>query len=134
MKTRVRRRSFLETLREHLLSIVFFVVIFGLFMGGVKSAEASAESEGRRMLEQNLNKAIVSCYSLEGAYPQRLDYLKENYGLIYDEEKYAVNYVVFADNIMPDITIVDLKPDESTTEVSNPFDDLDGEELVELPE
>ncbi|MDD6807074.1 MAG: hypothetical protein PUD72_01310 [Oscillospiraceae bacterium] len=108
MKTRVRKRSFLDVLREHLLSMVFFVVIFGMFIGGVKSAENSAETEGRRILEENLNKAIVSCYSLEGAYPQNIDYLKENYGFIYDEEKYAINYIAFADNIMPDITIIEL--------------------------
>lgn len=109
MKTRVRKRSVFDALRGHLLSIIFFAAIFAFFFVGVAEAQASNEAESRHVLEESINKAVVSCYAIEGRYPENVDYLKENYGLIYDEEKYAIGYIAFADNIMPDITIIELE-------------------------
>ena len=48
----------------------------------------------------------VACYSSEGIYPPNLDYLKERYGVQVDETRYTVMYDVFADNLMPDITVL----------------------------
>lgn len=108
METKVRKRSAFEVIRGHLLSIVFFVVIFSFFIYGVNSAEKSSAAESKNVLEENLHKAVVSCYALEGAYPASVEYLEENYGLTYDKDKYAIGYVAFADNIMPDMHIIDL--------------------------
>ena len=44
---------------------------------------------------------------MEGAYPESLEYLKENYGLIYDEDLFFVDYKVEGSNILPDITIIE---------------------------
>ncbi len=116
MKTKVRRRSPLDAFKGHLLAIYFFAVIFGMFLGGITNVETSSEAESKRVLEESVHKAIISCYAIEGRYPEDVDYLKENYGLIYDEEKYAIGYDVFADNIMPDVYIIDLAlPDEDDT-------------------
>lgn len=114
METKVRKRSAFDVIREHLLSIIFFLFIFGFFIYGVNSAAATSESEGKNVLEENLHKAVVSCYALEGAYPSSVEYLEENYGLTYDKEKYAIGYIAFASNVMPDMTVIDL----SETEVS----------------
>ena len=116
MKTKVRKRSVEDTLKGHLLSIILFVVVFGLFLSGISSAEKSSASEGKKVLEQNIHKAVVSCYALEGAYPENLEYLKENYGLIIDETKYDVLYIAFASNIMPDISVNEIEESEE-----NPF-------------
>ena len=51
---------------------------------------------------------MVSCYAIEGAYPESFDYLKENYNLYIDEDKYSVQYMVFASNIMPTVTIIEV--------------------------
>ena len=108
METKVRKRSAFEIIRGHLLSIVFFVVIFAFFIYGVNSAEKNSASESKNVLEESLHKAVVSCYALEGAYPSSVQYLEDNYGLTYDKDKYAIGYVAFADNIMPDMQIIDL--------------------------
>ena len=42
------------------------------------------------------------------AYPESYEYLKEHYGAMVDEENYAVFYEVFASNIMPDITVIQI--------------------------
>ncbi len=108
METKVRKRSAFEIIRGHLLSIVFFVVIFAFFIYGVNSAEKNSASESKNVLEESLHKAVVSCYALEGAYPSSVQYLEDNYGLTYDKDKYAIGYVAFADNIMPDMQIIEL--------------------------
>ena len=115
MKTKVRKRSLLEVLKGHLLSIVFFIVIFGLFLGGVKSAEANSASEEKRVLEESINKAVVSCYALEGAYPDSIEHLEENYGIMYS---------VFASNLMPEISVVSM--DELNEQDENP----DGQNII----
>ena len=64
--------------------------------------------EGRLLAEQAVRRAAVSCYAVEGAYPESYEYLKEHYGAMVDEENYAVFYEVFASNIMPDITVIQI--------------------------
>ena len=57
-------------------------------------------------LENALNRSITQCYAVEGAYPPSLAYIKEHYGLIYDEELFYVDYQPIGSNIMPDVTIM----------------------------
>ena len=108
METKVRKRTAREVLRGNLLSIVFFIVIFALFLGGIADAKRSSAAEGKRVVEENLHKAVVSCYALEGAYPSSLAYLEDNYGFKYDKDKYVVFYSAFASNIMPDMSVTDI--------------------------
>ncbi len=120
MRTKVRKRSLLEVLKGHLLSIVFFIAIFGLFIGGIRSAEANSAAEEKRVLEESINKAVVSCYALEGAYPDSIEHLEENYGLVYYKDKYRILYSVFASNLMPEISVVSM--DELDKQDENPDD------------
>ena len=64
--------------------------------------------EGRAQLESALRRAAVACYAAEGIYPPTLDYLTEHYGVQIRQDRYAVFYDVFADNLMPEITVLDL--------------------------
>ena len=53
------------------------------------------------------------CYGTEGAYPESLAYLKEHYGLHYNEEKYIVDYEIVAKNIRPQVRVVRLSGEGS---------------------
>ena len=50
----------------------------------------------------------MQCYALEGAYPQDLSHLEERYGVSVDGDRFRVDYIYIASNLMPDITIVPL--------------------------
>lgn len=50
----------------------------------------------------------MHCYAIEGQYPESVAYLEENYGLRIDHDRYIVHYDIFADNIMPEITVFSL--------------------------
>ena len=52
----------------------------------------------------------MACYAAEGVYPPTLSYLEEHYGLQIDEERYTVHYSAFAENLMPDITVLENEP------------------------
>ncbi len=57
------------------------------------------------LVEDAVKQAVINCYAVEGAYPSALDYLRENYGLSYDEERYFVVYDCFASNQFPDVRV-----------------------------
>ncbi len=58
-------------------------------------------------MDNALTRGVTYCYTVEGSYPESLEYLKENYGLIYDEDLFFVDYKVEGSNILPDITIIE---------------------------
>jgi len=66
-------------------------------------------AEDLKQLETAIRRSCVACFAAEGSYPQDLDYLKDHYGLQVDEERYAVYFDVFAENLMPDITVLELE-------------------------
>jgi len=84
--------------------------IFGLlFLGFFFAVERFSESTKQRQLESlenAIHQSIVYCYTLEGCYPESLEYMKEHYGLIYNEELFFVDYRLQGTNIMPDVTII----------------------------
>ena len=50
--------------------------------------------------------AAMQCAAVEGAYPARLSYLEEHYGLIVNHQDYAVTYEAFASNVPPSVVVV----------------------------
>ena len=51
--------------------------------------------------------AAMTCYAVEGAYPADVEYLRTNYRLAYDEERYFITYEAFASNRIPDIWVTE---------------------------
>ena len=66
----------------------------------------ATHGEGTHILERSIQRAIVQCYALEGRYPPTLSYMRDRYGLLYDESNYLVHYEIFASNLMPNVTII----------------------------
>ncbi len=81
-----------------------------VFASALNSLESGRQTEDLRQLEQALRRGCVACYAAEGAYPPTLDYLQEHYGVQIDGDRYTVHYDVFAENLMPDITILENQP------------------------
>ncbi len=64
------------------------------------------------MLSDAVNKDIIHCYAVEGYYPPSLAYIEDHYGLIYDKDRYFIDYVPIGDNIMPSVTIIETSGDK----------------------
>lgn len=97
----------MKWLKENGFAIFLFMVVTLVMLYGFQDAAQSSREESLRMTEDNLRRAVVSCYALEGSYPANIEYLQEKYGLQLNKEKYIVHYEVFAENIMPDITVLE---------------------------
>lgn len=82
------------------------LLVVWLFLA-VGSLEAEQDRQGRQQLEDALRRATVACYAAEGIYPPDLEYLKQHYGLQINEDRYVVFYEAFAENLMPEITVLE---------------------------
>lgn len=69
------------------------------------SLQDSASSSQTDSLRQAILRSAVHCYAMEGAYPESLDYLRDHYGISWDENRYIVDYEITGSNLMPDVNI-----------------------------
>lgn len=106
----MRRKKRGRALLRGLLWPVLAVAVLVCFATALDSLEGGQAEEDRRQLEETLRRSCVACYAVEGIYPPDLDYLTEHYGLQVDESRYTVRYSIFAENLMPDITVLENAP------------------------
>lgn len=95
-------------LKKHLNSIVIILItimVSCILIISFNNSSKSYEEAALRQVEDNINKAVVTCYSIEGFYPSNIDYLVDNYGLIINDNKVNVFYQALGSNIFPDIMV-----------------------------
>ena len=112
-----RRRNGLPSLLGGLLVPVIAAAALLCFATALDSLDSGRAEEDLRQLEETLRRGCVACYAAEGVYrtavrvyPPSIDYLKDHYGLQVDEARYTVRYSAFAENLMPDITVLENAP------------------------
>lgn len=93
--------------RKMVFSIVVFIVVLAAFLGGISSLSDKTLERQKESLENALMRGITYCYIEEGAYPESLDYLREHYRFVYDEDLFYVDYHAAGANILPDFTIIE---------------------------
>ena len=86
--------------------IVGYSLIIGVFLGSISLMEVGVDIKAISVLEDDIKRAAIQCYAVEGFYPPDWFYLKDHYNVPMDEEKYSVYYDTFASNIMPDIKVI----------------------------
>lgn len=90
----------------YLLPILAFIVLFVLFLQGIGSVSESTLSKQQESLETALERSISQCYAVEGSYPPSLGYLKQHYGLLYDEDSFFIDYEYYGSNLLPEVTVL----------------------------
>ena len=90
-----------------LIPICMFLLVMILFLSGISSLSESTTARQKQALENAITQSISYCYSVEGVYPESLEYLKDNYGLTYNEDLFYVDYRTTGANLMPDVTIIE---------------------------
>ncbi|MBQ6799247.1 MAG: hypothetical protein IJP11_08425 [Oscillospiraceae bacterium] len=97
-------------IRNYLVCILMPLLAIALmlcFLGGLSNLTQGHSEEDKARLEDVLRRAAVACYAAEGVYPPDLAYLESHYGVQIDRNHYIVNYSIFAENLMPDITVLE---------------------------
>ena len=108
MKRNIFRKSAWDIVRSALVPILFTIVVMGMIVYGLRQTEESSKSEGLRILEESIRRAIVINYAIEGSYPGSIADVEEKYGVFVDRTKYLVHYSIFASNLMPDVAVIEL--------------------------
>lgn len=98
MKTRFSLRAFLMP--------AAVIAAFIIFASALNYFDSGQKARSMAQIEEAIRRGCVACYASEGVYPPSVEYLEEHYGLRLDD-KYTVQYTVFADNLMPDITVLE---------------------------
>ncbi len=91
-----------------LLTPLAMVLALVIFATALNHLDKGRETENLEQLKSALRRSCVACYAAEGVYPPNLEYLQKYYGLQINEN-YTVYYTVIADNLMPDITVLENK-------------------------
>lgn len=87
-----------------LVAIAAMLVLMVLLIGRIDRIQGREETQTVRDAIKN---AALTCYAVEGAYPDSIDYLRENYQLAYNEDQYFITYEAFASNHIPDIWVTE---------------------------
>lgn len=83
------------------------VLLVGLLSYGADRIRKSSRAAQKEALETALTRDITACYALEGSYPPSIQYLKDHYGLVYDEDLFSIGYQVEGKNLRPTATVVE---------------------------
>ena len=96
----------LKHYRGWIVTLCIFALLLGFTMRRVGSVEQKTLLQRQENVRSAVLRAAVACYSVEGVYPDSVEYLVEHYGLRYDTETFILQYDAFAENILPDIRVL----------------------------
>jgi len=100
------RPSLIKKLLPYIVFLGLFVLVLHFVLTGLAEASSASDAEGMRIAEESIRRAIINCYASEGIYPPTFQYLIDYYGIRIDEKKFIVHYEIFAENIMPEVTVI----------------------------
>lgn len=103
----MKKTSTLKRALAYIIPLAVFAAMIVWFMLAMRSTASSTEKRELEALKTTVENSITMCYAVEGTYPESVEYLCANYGLIYDKNKYIVYYDSFASNIRPTVTILE---------------------------
>ena len=93
--------------KKDIASIFIFIVLILVFVLFINSITNKNSGRELQIVRDAVKNAALTCYAVEGMYPDNLEYLREHYNLSYNEEKYHVFYDPLASNLMPSIKVAE---------------------------
>ena len=91
--------------KKDIAAVTVFVSLIFVFCIAVEALSSRSDQSENTLVRDAIKNAALTCYAVEGYYPDDLDYLRTYYGLAYNEDKYSVSYDAFASNLMPEIRV-----------------------------
>ena len=84
-----------------LFSLLLCCIWVSAFVIGIDKLSSDRLEEQEKALNTSIERCMLSCYALEGFYPPDLEYMKDHYGLTYDEAHFWVDYKPSSANLRP---------------------------------
>lgn len=91
--------------RSLAVTLAVFSLLLGMALYLLQGIGNVSQEQQAEQVRQAVHSALVTCYAVEGRYPSDVRWLKENYGLAYDEDRFFVSFDSFASNILPDVRV-----------------------------
>ena len=92
--------------RGVLITLLLYVAMFALLSFALSTVDTRSKSAETEALKAAVLRATLTCYAVEGRYPANAAYLSDYYGLVYDAQRYIISFSAFADNLLPDISVL----------------------------
>ena len=93
--------------KKDIAAILIFVALIIAFVFLINNITGKGNGRELEIVRDAVKNAALTCYAVEGMYPDDLTYLREHYNLSYNEEKYHVFYEPLASNLMPSIKVAE---------------------------
>lgn len=93
--------------KKDVAAILLFVAVIAAFVLLVNNITSKNDGRELQIVRDAVKNAALTCYAVEGMYPDNLTYLRDHYNLSYNEEKYQVFYEPLASNLMPVIKVAE---------------------------
>lgn len=94
------------------VAVLIVIILLACFLF-VRVTSGSLEKTSEASIKAAVLDSAIQCYSVEGAYPDNVEYLEDNYGLQINHDDYYVTYDVFASNVPPDVSVIARKGGDS---------------------
>lgn len=95
------QRFYVNLLFQILIFIALIIILIVIFT----DFNRYSEEQNKILTKEAIQKSMLQCYTIEGAYPVDLTYLEKNYNLRINYDDYHVVYEYIASNIMPEIDV-----------------------------
>ena len=93
--------------KKDIAAILVFVALIIAFVFLVNNITGKGNGRELEIVRDAVKNSALTCYAVEGMYPDDLSYLRDHYNLSYNEERYIVYYHPLASNLMPTIKVVE---------------------------
>ena len=80
------------------------IIVFVALVNNITGKGSRREMD---IVKDAVKNATLTCYAVEGMYPDDLNYLIEHYNLSYNKDRYIVYYEPLASNVIPSIKVVE---------------------------
>jgi len=109
MDRRIFKKGLIAGIISGIAPIIFTLAIIGMILIGLRQAEQSNRAEELRLLEEAILRAAIHNYAVAGRFPESLSYISEKYKIYIDQSRFVVHYEVFAENILPNIKVLEIR-------------------------
>ena len=93
--------------KKDVASILIFIALILAFVLLVNNITNKNSGRELQIVRDAVKNAALTCYAVEGMYPDDIQYLRDHYNLSFNEDKYVVYYEPFASNVIPAIKVVE---------------------------
>ena len=96
--------------KEIAIVLLMVLLLAGVYtlVSRLSNTQSSAQTQ---FVQDAVRNAALTCYAVEGAYPEDVEYLRQNYGLAYDRDRYMVSYDASMGNMVPVIYVTEVEAD-----------------------